>query len=228
MSGIDAMVADRPEHRSPATIARGLLARWSEALDFQAAIISYREADERDYRVLANHGYRPRVAEYLTRDFADEPGVFDIVRSAYGSPLCWEDVCGFRSTVTAKSVLRPSGYHEGSTIALEIEQRRITSMLHVSFARDRVSELEREGLARLAEQSRLVVDDHRERQLFLLSPRELEVMRYVAHGRSNAEISAVLSVSRRTVATHLEHIFAKTGISSRVVLAVRAVELGLI
>jgi DNA-binding CsgD family transcriptional regulator len=53
-------------------------------------------------------------------------------------------------------------------------------------------------------------------------------MRYVAHGRSNAEISAVLSVSRRTVATHLEHIFAKTGISSRVVLAVRAVELGLI
>jgi DNA-binding CsgD family transcriptional regulator len=101
-------------------------------------------------------------------------------------------------------------------------------MLHVSFARDRVSELEREGLARLAEQSRLVVDDHRERQLFLLSPRELEVMRYVAHGRSNAEISAVLSVSRRTVATHLEHIFAKTGISSRVVLAVRAVELGLI
>jgi DNA-binding CsgD family transcriptional regulator len=91
-----------------------------------------------------------------------------------------------------------------------------------------VSELEREGLARLAEQSRLVVDDHRERQLFLLSPRELEVMRYVAHGRSNAEISAVLSVSRRTVATHLEHIFAKTGISSRVVLAVRAVELGLI
>lgn len=228
MSETRLKVGERPEHRSPSTLARGLLATWGEMLDFQAAMIVYRQGSERDFTPLANQGYPAAVADYLARDFADEPGVFDQVRTAYGATLCWEDVRNFRTSASAKSVLGPSGYREGSTIALEIEGGRIASVLHVSFARDHVERETRDGLAQLAEQGRVVVDDHRERLRFRLSPREREVLRQVAYGRTNAEIASVLDVGRRTVATHLEHMFEKTGISSRVLLAVRAAELGLI
>jgi len=49
-----------------------------------------------------------------------------------------------------------------------------------------------------------------------LSPRELEVARLVAEGCTNQQIAERLYVSIRTVETHLSHIFAKLGVSSRV------------
>jgi DNA-binding CsgD family transcriptional regulator len=48
-----------------------------------------------------------------------------------------------------------------------------------------------------------------------LTPRELEVLRLVAAGQSNREISSALVISEHTVARHLQNIFAKLGVSSR-------------
>lgn len=48
-----------------------------------------------------------------------------------------------------------------------------------------------------------------------LSPREAEVLRLVAAGRSNKEIAAELYLSVKTVSRHLSNIFAKIGVSSR-------------
>jgi len=49
-----------------------------------------------------------------------------------------------------------------------------------------------------------------------LTPRELEVLDLLADGRSPQEIASGLFISAKTVATHIEHIFAKLGVSSRV------------
>ncbi len=48
-----------------------------------------------------------------------------------------------------------------------------------------------------------------------LTPRELEVLRLVASGRSNREIAAELVISEHTVARHVQNIFAKLDVSSR-------------
>jgi DNA-binding CsgD family transcriptional regulator len=48
-----------------------------------------------------------------------------------------------------------------------------------------------------------------------LTARELEVLRLVAAGKSNREISAELTISEHTVARHLQNIYAKLGVSSR-------------
>jgi LuxR family transcriptional regulator, maltose regulon positive regulatory protein len=48
-----------------------------------------------------------------------------------------------------------------------------------------------------------------------LSARELDVMRLLADGRSNAEIARELFVEQSTVKTHLIHLYRKLGVSSR-------------
>jgi DNA-binding CsgD family transcriptional regulator len=48
-----------------------------------------------------------------------------------------------------------------------------------------------------------------------LTPRELEVLRLVAAGKTNREIAAALVVSEHTVARHVQNIFTKLRVSSR-------------
>jgi DNA-binding CsgD family transcriptional regulator len=54
-----------------------------------------------------------------------------------------------------------------------------------------------------------------------LTGRERQVAGLVASGLSNREIAARLVISQRTVDAHVNHIFAKLGVSSRVQLTRR-------
>jgi DNA-binding NarL/FixJ family response regulator len=62
---------------------------------------------------------------------------------------------------------------------------------------------------------RLVSTDKASPDAAGLTPRELEVLKLVATGRTNQAIASVLIVSEKTVARHLSNIFAKLGLSSR-------------
>ena len=54
-----------------------------------------------------------------------------------------------------------------------------------------------------------------ETSMALLTPREREVLRLLAAGLAADEIAKELFISKKTVGTHLEHIFTKLGVRSR-------------
>jgi DNA-binding CsgD family transcriptional regulator len=61
-----------------------------------------------------------------------------------------------------------------------------------------------------------------------LTPREIEVMTYVARGFSNDRIARTLNISRHTVINHLRHIMDKTTSHNRTEAVYRARALGII
>jgi DNA-binding NarL/FixJ family response regulator len=52
-----------------------------------------------------------------------------------------------------------------------------------------------------------------------LTPREVQVARLIAGGRTNKEIAAQLVISQRTAENHVEHILTKLGFTSRAQIA---------
>ena len=61
-----------------------------------------------------------------------------------------------------------------------------------------------------------------------LTPRELDVLRLVAHGLGNKEIAAELELSSHTVKYHLASVLAKLGVRSRTEAVSRGIRTGLL
>jgi DNA-binding NarL/FixJ family response regulator len=61
-----------------------------------------------------------------------------------------------------------------------------------------------------------------------LTPREVEVVRLIAAGKSNRGIAEDLFLSEKTVARHLSNIFGKVGATSRAGVAAFAYDSGML
>jgi DNA-binding NarL/FixJ family response regulator len=61
-----------------------------------------------------------------------------------------------------------------------------------------------------------------------LSPREQEILVQISKGLSNPQVASTLGVSRATVRTHLEHIYAKLDVSNRTEAVTEGIKKGLI
>ena len=67
-------------------------------------------------------------------------------------------------------------------------------------------------------------DDPRPLEKLGISPREAEVLLWVAQGKGNPEIAAILELSVATVKKHTIHIFEKLGVESRSAAMLKAIE----
>jgi DNA-binding CsgD family transcriptional regulator len=72
----------------------------------------------------------------------------------------------------------------------------------------------------------LLLLDERSRALpsIGLSPRESEVLAWVAQGKTNPEIGTILGLSVRTIQTHLDHIYRKLDVETRTAAVAKAME----
>jgi DNA-binding CsgD family transcriptional regulator len=61
-----------------------------------------------------------------------------------------------------------------------------------------------------------------------LTAREVEVLVLVSRGLSKKQIAQALSISAKTVNAHVEHVYAKLGVTSRGAAALFAMRHGLI
>jgi DNA-binding CsgD family transcriptional regulator len=59
-----------------------------------------------------------------------------------------------------------------------------------------------------------------------LTPREAEVLAWVAQGKTNRETGVILGMSTRTVQKHLERVFTKLGVESRTGAILKAWQIG--
>jgi two-component system, NarL family, response regulator LiaR len=78
--------------------------------------------------------------------------------------------------------------------------------------------------------SKPVIDTqtNEEEQIKGLSPRELEVLKYIAEGLSNKEIAETLNISIFTVKRHVGNIIEKLAVDGRTQAAIKALKIGLI
>ena len=54
------------------------------------------------------------------------------------------------------------------------------------------------------------------------------MLRLIARGRANKQVATALGISSKTVGHHIEHIYAKTGVTTRAGVTLFAMEHGLL
>ena len=63
---------------------------------------------------------------------------------------------------------------------------------------------------------------------FTLSPREAEVLKWIARGKSNLDIGLIIGVAPATIDTYVRRIYEKMGVHDRVSAAVKGITVGVI
>lgn len=67
-----------------------------------------------------------------------------------------------------------------------------------------------------------------EKSSLRLTEREIEILTWVARGKSSSDIATILDISERTVNFHMDNAMRKAGVATRVQAAVKCALLGLI
>ena len=106
-----------------------------------------------------------------------------------------------------------------TTVSIEIDSKKresdfVKQKKHIETIEKKLRNLEQDQKAHLENNQDEIETD--------LTGREIEVLRLMANGATNTEISKILSISPHTVKSHVVHIFNKLGVNDRTQAAVWA------
>lgn len=93
----------------------------------------------------------------------------------------------------------------------EVQARLVTHVRNARTMRDAQAQAQRNHGLQDADLNRVLEA--------ALTPRETEVVTWLARGKTNRDIAEILGMSHRTVNKHLEHIFEKLGVETRAAAA---------
>ena len=119
------------------------------------------------------------------------------------------------SDVVPTRATSPAGPGSAAPVEVALTLRLIADHIECGAVDVTVSPDERLLLDVTVGEVRCVLQVCRPDRREALSPREEQVARMVADGRTNRAIATALDISLWTVSTHLRRIFAKTGVVSR-------------
>ena len=179
-------------------------------------------------RIVCSRGYPAHILGWLgSRDFLDEwRGLRPSLR---GTRLkeTW-DLDPLPATV--RDFVVPLGFGGGVSVPLSTDSGAVCGGMHFSTeSTEDITELAHDALCLIAPTLNNLVGALRPRCDGLpLSAREVEVLRLIARGKSNAEIANDLFIAQRTAATHVEHILLKLGAANRAHAAAMGVQFQLI
>lgn len=208
-----------------------LMALTRAAVPFAAGVVAWRAPAGGGLRPLCHWGYDRDVRRFLLTDFVTGDPGFAAVAGAPERTLFWEDVPGFADGATARTVLAPVGFREGTSMVLTLGDREV-GVVHLSLAESRVPGHARGFLrslrSELTDLAAAACAAPPAEPGCPLTDRELEVLATMAEGLTNRQIAARLHVSTSTVGTHVEHLYLKLGVTSRVGAVVAGLRRGLI
>ncbi len=210
----------------PETSIEIAVRQFQRLMGVPSCAVAYTEVKTRIQHVVHASGYSPTVVASI-EDFLVSP-LYRQAKPPVPDILLWTDHPDFVATPTVTDLLRPAGYREGSSLPLRGPDGDDVGSLHLNLFSEGLSGVQRHCLKDLCVFVTVALQARRRRDALGLSPREVEVLRLIAGGASNPEIAEELFISRRTVATHVEHLLPKLGVTTRVAAAVAAVRHGLV
>lgn len=158
-------------------------------------------------------------------DFIGRPGLGRLaIYTDYYRPLGLEDDLSINishgDVVTCAAVLR-------SRRGFRNEERELMNALRPHFKQAWTNAAAFAGLATASSAMPVASSEWTPEPLeirFGLTPREAEVLIWVAQGKTNPETATILGIRPYTVRTHLERIFEKLGVETRQAAGLRAIE----
>lgn len=177
------------------------------------------------HQLIHNIGYQDPVLDYLSTGFVKDCGGFAQIQRKPDVFHDWDRLPQFRESISAKQYFMPAGYRNGVSLMLTRDNRQV-GVFHFAIERDEMDD----QAFRMLEAIKPVFTDYTtminrfsEAQL---TPREVDVLREIRLGKTNAEIASTLFISTKTVATHAERILRKLTLENRTQAAIFADRLG--
>jgi DNA-binding CsgD family transcriptional regulator/ArsR family metal-binding transcriptional regulator len=132
------------------------------------------------------------------------------------------DKCPYFRDPISESATYPIFDKEGNleaTISIEIDTARRD--ISIEKQKQHIEKIEKK-LIDLEQEHKALLEDNQNEVQTDLTGREIEVLRLIAKGETNNQISDILSISPHTVKSHVIHIFNKLGVNDRTQAAVWA------